>query len=76
MTELIQYAVDDEQLKRFDEYEDEGDLYTRKIVKVELSDKRIIDAQFYEYNKDTINLELWEPEGKWNLTRKPYKKTV
>ena len=70
------YAVDDEQLKRFDEYEDEGDLYIRKIVKVELSDKRIIDTYFYEYNKDTGNLELREPEGKWSLTRKPYKKTV
>ena len=68
------YAVNDEQLKLFDKYEDEGDLYIRKIVKVELSDKQFIDVFFYEYNKDVSDLELRKPEGKWNPIRNPYKK--
>ena len=68
------YAVNDEQLKLFDEYEDEGDLYIRKIVKVELADKKIIDVFLYEYNKNVSSLELRKPEGKWSLIRNPYKK--
>ena len=65
------YRISDEQLPLFDEYEDEGDLYIRKTVTVELSNGTKLDTYFYEYNKDVSALELRKPEGKWTPVRKP-----
>ena len=44
------YAVDDETLKKMDEYEDEGRLYTRSSGSITLSDGNTVNAYFYKYN--------------------------
>ncbi len=64
------YEIDEETLKRFDDYEDEGDLYIRRLVKIE-TDKGPVDAWFYEYNKDVSHMELRAPRGKWTPQRDP-----
>ena len=65
------YEIDDATLKKFDDYEDEGDLYIRKLVKIQ-TDNKEYDAWFYEYIKDVSKMELRDPVGKWTPERRPY----
>lgn len=67
------YRIKDELLESFDRYELEGDLYIRHLMKIE-TETGLIDAWFYEYNKDVSGLELRAPVGKWNTVRNPYTK--
>lgn len=64
------YEVEDEVLRRLDEYEGEGSLYIRRLVKIEAGPK-VFDAWFYEYNRSVDGLELRAPVGKWTSRRKP-----
>lgn len=70
------YSITDEQLKKLDEYEVEGDLYIRKQVIVEVSRSKQIEVWFYEYNHSIEGLELRTPVGKWNTTRNPFNNNV
>ena len=65
------YAVDEKLLERFDEYEEVGEIYDRKLVKVITADKKTLEAFFYEYILDVRDLELRKPEGKWSPIRNP-----
>ena len=64
------YEIDDGMLKDFDAYEDEGDLYIRKLLEIEM-DQGKMDAWVYEYNRSVEGMELRAPEGKWSTERKP-----
>ena len=46
------YSIDEEILKKLDEYEEEGDLYIRKKTKVLTADNEELNVWFYEYNHD------------------------
>ena len=65
------YEVNDEVLKKFDEYEEEGCLYARKLVKIDTAEGST-EAWFYEYLQSIQGMELRAPEGKWTSQRKPY----
>lgn len=46
------YSIDEEILKKLDEYEEEGDIYIRKKTKVLTADNEELNVWFYEYNHD------------------------
>ena len=46
------YSIDEEILKKLDEYEEKGDLYIRKKTKVLTADNEELKVWFYEYNHD------------------------
>ena len=46
------YSIDEEILKKLDEYEEKGDLYIRKKTKVLTADNEELNVWFYEYNHD------------------------
>ena len=46
------YSINEEILKKLDEYEEEGDLYIRKKTKVLTADNEELNVWFHEYNHD------------------------
>lgn len=48
------YEVTDEELKRVDRLEGEGNLYIRKLVKVSLANNEIVEAWCYVYNHSVV----------------------
>jgi len=64
------YEVNEETLKRLDEYEGEGFLYLRKRLPIE-TETGTVEAWVYVYNRDVSSLELREPIGKWTSQRRP-----
>ena len=46
------YSIDEEILKKLDEYEEEGDIYIIKKTKVLTADNEELNVWFYEYNHD------------------------
>lgn len=56
------YLVDDACIKRMDQYEDEGNLYTRKLVRVS-NDQQELEAFVYVYNHEVDGQIIHD---KWN----------
>ena len=46
------YSIDEEILKKLNEYEEEGDIYIIKKTKVLTADNEELNVWFYEYNHD------------------------
>ena len=46
------YSIDEEILKKLDEYEEKGDLYIIKKTKVLTADNEELNVWFYVYNHD------------------------
>lgn len=46
------YSIDEEILKKLNEYKEEGDIYIRKKTKVLTADNEELNVWFYEYNHD------------------------
>ena len=46
------YSIDEEILKKLDEYEEKGDFYIRKKTKVLAADNEELNVWFYEYDHD------------------------
>lgn len=64
------YEVNEETLRRLDEYEGEGFLYLRKRLPIE-TESGTVPVWVYVYNRDVSSLELREPIGKWTPERRP-----
>ena len=46
------YSIDEEILKKLNEYEEEGDIYIIKKTKVLAADNEELNVWFYEYDHD------------------------
>lgn len=64
------YEVNEETLRRLDEYEGEGFLYLRKRLPIE-TESGTVPVWVYVYNRDVSSLELRAPIGKWTPERRP-----
>ena len=62
------YEVSDEDKVLIDELEDEGFLYTYKLVNV-LMNNELVEVGFYEFIDNKIDYPIRKPDGKWSSIR-------
>ncbi len=66
------YEVDGKTKAEMDELEDVGVEYDCNTVIVHSKELGDIEVLFYEYIKDTSDMETRKSDGKWDLQRDPY----